>query len=175
MLLLAFAAVTAAAPDLRATELIGMSVVDPAGRRLGPIQDLIFDATDARLRLVTVHIGGREAGFHPGRFELRDGRAVLNATEAKLERVPDFGEPKWPAMRASTLIRKEVRDRLHRDAGEVVDLLVDLDERRVHHALMDLRDDWKAGAKLTRVPIEEFSLPRDLGRHAILNMVLKPR
>ncbi|HEX6265580.1 MAG TPA: hypothetical protein VFZ81_01655 [Burkholderiales bacterium] len=73
-----------------------------------------------------------------------------------------FAEPEWPATRASTLIDREAVDRLHRDFGEIRELLVDLDALRVHSAIVDRRDDWAAGEALVDVPIKAFSIPRDL-------------
>jgi sporulation protein YlmC with PRC-barrel domain len=85
------------------------------------------------------------------------------------ERAGGAPAPEWPAMRASRVLGHEVVDRYHRDAGEIVDLEVDLDAGRVEHAVIDLRDDWKPGARLVRVPLTELSLPPDLGEKIAYN------
>jgi sporulation protein YlmC with PRC-barrel domain len=70
---------------------------------------------------------------------------------------------------ASALLQKEVIDRLHRDFGEIRDLRVDLAEKRVAAALVDRRDDWTPGEALVAVPIEAFSLLRDLPDKVAIN------
>jgi sporulation protein YlmC with PRC-barrel domain len=96
-------------------------------------------------------------------FDARSG-AILG-----LEREGGAPPPVWPAMRASQLLGHEVVDRFHRDAGEIVDLDVDLAQKRIEHAVIDLRDDWKPGVRLARVPFTELSLPRDLGEKVAYN------
>jgi hypothetical protein len=50
---------------------------------------------------------------------------------------------------------------------EIVD--VDLAQKRIEHAVIDLRDDWKPGVRLAVVPLTELSLPRDLGEKVAYN------
>ena len=162
--------------ETRAGELIGAPVLNPAGEHLGEVTDIVFDARDGSIRYVVIEFGGwlglgeGEAAFSAAQLVPRGGYVMLDVPEGSLRRTPAHEEPAWPAMRATKLIEREVLDRRHRDAGEIVDLLIDLRAPRVHHALINLRDDWKPGERLVRVPIEEFSLPRDMGDHATLNI-----
>lgn len=96
-------------------------------------------------------------------FDARSGAIRRFASEPS-------GRVRYPAFRASTLLGLEVRDRLHRDAGEIVDLVIDTDANRVAYALVDLRDDWQPGRRVVPVPIETFSLTRDLANYVVLNV-----
>jgi sporulation protein YlmC with PRC-barrel domain len=165
-------------PVVRASELIGTRVVDAQGERLGEIKDVVFDTRNGKILHVTIAlghgflgIGKKEAAFSTAQLVFRNDAVMLDIPDEALRATAAFDDPTWPAMRASQLIQREVQDRLRRDSGEIVDLLVDLAERRVAHALVDVRDDWRSGEKLVTVPIEQFSLPRDMGEFATLNIV----
>lgn len=159
-----------------AGSLIGQPVLNPAGEHLGEVEDIVFDARDGAIRRVTIEFGGwlglgeGEAAFSAAQIVPREGFVTLDVPDGSLRRVPAPETVQWPAMRASALLGREVVDRRHRDAGEIVDLVVDLRANRVEHALVDLRDDWAPGRELARVPIERFSLPRDLGDRVALNV-----
>lgn len=135
--------------ETRAGQLIGDPVLNPAGEHLGEVKDIVFDARDGSIRYVVIEFGGwlglgeGEAALSAAQLVPQGGHVMLDLPEGSLRRTPALEEPAWPAMRASKLINREVVDRRHRDAGEIVDLLVDLRAPRVHHALVDLRDDWK--------------------------------
>jgi sporulation protein YlmC with PRC-barrel domain len=145
-----------------ASKIIGSVLVDARGEALGAIDDLIFDARNGALRWVVAEsiafpAGGLQpqagGGYRPGKP--RNARAM--------------SPPQWPSMRASALLGKEVIDRRHRDFGKVRDLRVDLEGARVEAALVDRRDDWMPGEALVAVPIEAFSLPRDLPDKIAIN------
>lgn len=169
----------AAAPsrlEMQASELIGTDVINASGETIGELKDLIFDARDGEIRSAVIEYGGwlgvgeRAVALPAGPLTQRGNSLVFDVTEEALRNAPNFERAIWPATRASALIDREVHDRLHRDAGEIKDLLVDLVTGRVHYALVDRRDDWKPGRDLVAVPIENFSLPRDMGRFAVLNV-----
>lgn len=94
-------------------------------------------------------------------FDARNGRLLPGARAQ--------GPLQWPAMRASQLIGHEVVDRRHRDFGEIRELVLDSQRRRISAVVIDRRDDWQAGEALVKVPIEALSLPRDLGDRIALN------
>lgn len=177
LLIAPFVALADSGPlQMRASELIGSAVFGTRGERVGEVRDVILDARDGTIRSFIIEYGGwlgigeREVALAAARLAQRGEKLVLEGTEEALRSAPAFERPVWPAMRASALINREVRDRLHRDSGEIADLALDLSAGRVHHALINLRDDWQPGRRLVAVPIEDFSLPRDMGRYAILNV-----
>lgn len=171
-LVLALASFLSQAQALRATDLLGAQVANPAGKSLGEVKDVIFNSKDGSIRSVTVQfsLGGKEAAFSAAQLVPRGDRLVLDVAQETLRHVPAFDHLEWPAMRASALLNKEVRDRLHRDAGEIVDLVVRLDQNHVSHAVLDLADDWKPGQRLVEVGIGALALPRDLGERIVLNI-----
>jgi sporulation protein YlmC with PRC-barrel domain len=150
---------------VRASDLFGSRLVDERGAALGEVEDLVFDARNGALRSVVVD--GVALPISRLRPEAGGERYVLRRTEDG--RAAAVAEPKWPAMRASLLINHEVVDRLHRDFGEIRDVVVNLDARQVRSVIIDRADDWQPGRALLTVAIEELSLPRDLGDKVALN------
>lgn len=148
--------------DVRASALLGGELARAGGDKLGGIDDLVFDARDGTLRVVVAD----GVAFSARGLQAESGKryALPEGNDARA-----FTPPAWPAMRASALIGREVIDRERRDFGEIRDLVVDLEAGRVRSALVDRRDDWAAGQALVTVPIEEFSLPRDLADKVALN------
>lgn len=165
LLLPAVPSQAADAPYVRASELFGSRLVDESGEALGEVDDLVFDARNGALRSVVVD--GLALPVSRLGSEAGGERYVLKQPDDA--RAAALGEPRWPAMRASELINHEVVDRLHRDFGEIRDALIDLDARRVRSVIIDRADDWQPGKALLTVPIEELSLPRDLGDKVALN------
>ncbi|HEX6318100.1 MAG TPA: PRC-barrel domain-containing protein [Burkholderiales bacterium] len=172
LVLLAGALLAPAAPlhadnkaQVRATELFGSRLIDKGGEALGEIGDLVFDARNGALRSVVVD----GVALPVSRLLPEAGGRRYILTEPDDTRPTAFAEPRWPSMRASRLVSHEVVDRLHRDFGEIRDVLVDLDRRRVGGVIIDRRDDWQAGQALVTVPVEALSLPRDLGDKVALN------
>lgn len=144
------------------SDLIGRELVNARGESLGTISDLVFDARNGAL----VSVVAGSLAFPANDLRPQAGRYMLRT---KYE-PRTFAEPKWPAMRASTLMEREVVDRLHRDFGEIRNLVIDLDAQKVRAAVVDRRDDWAPGETLLSVPIESFSLPRDLPEKVALNI-----
>jgi sporulation protein YlmC with PRC-barrel domain len=180
-LVLIVAALLSAAPALASattsfTELVGTEVRDARGDRLGEIKDVLFDARDGAIVALTVDYGRwlriseYEAAFAPRLFAHGGNGLQLGVAEATLRRTPAVGRPAWPLLRASDLVGREVRDRLHRDSGEMVDLVLDLEAERVESALIDLRDDWEARAVVRRVSLEQLSLPHEVGQYPTLTV-----
>jgi sporulation protein YlmC with PRC-barrel domain len=173
--LFASAAHAAAEHEALASELLGSPVVNAEGAPLGRLDGLMFDVRSGALRAVALASGGWlpfdgwEAAFAVSRLAPEAGGGYVLQQSAR--RLPPRGlvDPEWPVMRARELIGREVVDRLHRDFGEIRDLVVDVEAGRVRSALVDRRDDWAAGTALVNVPIEWFSIPRDVGETVALN------
>lgn len=170
------AAAYAAAEAVRASDLLGSPAVDEHGEPLGRVTDLVFDARDGSVSAIVLEYGGwlglgETTAAVPRQWfrSVEKGLAVLDADAQALRRAPALDAPAWPRMRASALIDREVVDRLHRDVGEVRDLVMEPGLTRVRSAFVDRRDDWLPGRSLVAVPIEWFSLPRDLDDQVTLN------
>jgi len=158
------------------TELAGTEVREAGGERLGELKDVLFDARDGTIVAFTVDYGRwlrvseYEAAFTPEQFVRAEDALELRVAEAKLRRTPPVDRPAWPLVRASDIVGREVRDRLHRDSGEMADLLLDMQHARVAGVLIDLRDEWEPRPVLRRVTLQELALPREIGQYATLGV-----
>jgi sporulation protein YlmC with PRC-barrel domain len=173
--LLSLAAPAARADPSRVSAWLGRAVVDARGERIGELKDVLFDGRDGAIVALAVEYGRwlrvaeHEAAFPRGQFSRRGAALVLALPEAALRRAPALERPQWPLVRASSVIGREVRDRLHRDAGEMSDLVMDFERGEVRYALIDLPDEW-GGGRLERVALDELALPRDIGQYVTLNV-----
>lgn len=101
------------AAEMRASDLFGKAVANTQGDSIGAVSDIIFDARGGVLTL--------EAG-------------------TTLESMPVQRRVIWPDIAARKLIHREVQDRRHRDSGEIVDVLIDLDAG--HTSALAVRIAW---------------------------------
>lgn len=171
--LLASAVVSAAFANPSApstvSELIGTRVFDASGDEIGEVKDVVFDARDGAIVALTVEYGrwlrvaSHEAAFVPGDFVRGRHGFVLQVPAAALRRTPPLGWANWPALRASYVMGREVRDRLRRDSGVMLDLVVDSAAMRISSAIIDLRDEWEERERLVRLPFPALSFPREFG------------
>jgi hypothetical protein len=151
------------------SQLIGTPVFDGSGDEIGEVKDVVFDARDGAIVALTVEYGrwlrvaSHEAAFLPGDFERRPDGLVLRLPAQALRRTPPLGWASWPALRASYVMGREVRDRLRRDSGVMVDLAIDFAEMRISSAIIDLRDEWEERERLLRLPFPAVSFPREFG------------
>ena len=163
-----------AGPRVSVSELIGRTVADANGNAIGELTDVIFDARDGTIRAVTVdygrwlHVGSREAAFPLAQISSTAKAVVLDVPERELRRAPPAERPDWPSLSAAWLIGREVRDRLHRDSGEMVDLVADLDAARIVQAVIRLPDEWAADR--ISLPLDALTLPREVGQYATLDV-----
>ena len=168
-LLFAFAPAAFCGPSRTVAELVGTPVLNRTGEKLGVVKDVVFDARDGAIVAITVEYGrwlrvaSHEAAFAPDEFAFGEGKLAIALSPAALRRAPAIGWPEWPALRASYVIGREVRDRLRRDSGEMTDLVIDLSELRVRYAVIDVRDDWEERPRLLRLPFSSFNFPREFG------------
>ena len=166
--LLAFAPAAFSSPAT-VSELIGTPVFDGGGDEIGEVKDVVFDARDGTIVALTVEYGrwlrvaSHEAAFVPGDFVSRPDGLVLRLPAAALRRTPPLGWASWPALRASYVMGREVRDRLRRDSGVMVDLALDFAAMRISSVIIDLRDEWEEHERLLRLPFPELAFPREFG------------
>ncbi len=120
----------------------------------------------------------------PGKDEL-----ILDIERSRLEAAPGFGPGNWPdwgvdsyrrsvdeyfktdrpaelgpnpqLMQASKLLGVKVEDREKRNAGEIEDLVVSLEDATVPYAVLDLDKAWSADDKLIPLPLSSFEFSTD--------------
>ncbi len=93
-----------AAPNIRASKMIGMDVKNAKGEDLGEIKDLIVDVANARVYYAVLEFGGflglgEKLFAYPVRmFKTAADRddLVLNVDEARLKAAPGFARDNWP-------------------------------------------------------------------------------
>ena len=176
-IVLALPAVAEVAGRISLSELLERPVVNEHGEAIGELTDVVFDARDGAILAVTIDYGrwlrisSHEADFAPRQVSLGGERVVLHVAERELRRMPEAQRPAWPAMSAAWLIGREVRDRLRRDSGEMIDLLADLEGARVEAAIVELPDEWQTAThERIALPLRAFTLPRDVGGYATLGV-----
>lgn len=149
--------------DMRASELIGKHVVNPQGKSLGKVEDLILDLKGGHIPHVVVSFGGvADIGdklfiFPVNAFtrdEYRD-RIVVNVERKQLSESVGFDRANWPFQppleRASRLRGKNVRLEDGK-RGEIEDVVVNLGSGRVRGVIV--AQDGRKGdePKLTLPP-----------------------
>lgn len=124
----------------------------------------------------------------------RTGNAlVLDATRAQVRAAPAFGQDDWPDLlalqrqaqrhyalqgpdgpplaRASALIGRDVRDREGRAVGQVEDLVLDLQARRLRYLVLDFDPHWSDAGKLLALPptaLQPPAAPKAAGAPLVL-------
>lgn len=131
--------------DRLASELVGMAVFNRNGERLGEIGDLALELDSAREHFALVRYGGfLGIGNEVRAFPLSwlapgkaGGRVTLDVDADELE---DVARPRPPGLLlASELLGLDVSDRNGREAGELRDLVVNLGDGRLRHAVLLLQ------------------------------------
>lgn len=125
-------------------------------------------------------------------------KMVLNVDKERFKDAPGFDKDKWPdwsdnryrsdvdryfkadtakaparsarMMRASELIGKNVDDRRGKDAGEIEDLVVNMNNGRVAFAVLDFDKAWSPDDKLLPVPLSALTFPGDKKKDLVLNV-----
>ena len=122
-------------------------------------------------------------------------KLVLNVDKDKLKAAPGFARDIWPnwltyggevdryygetvklkerpnqkLLRASELIGKNVNDRAGKDMGEIDDIVVDMNNAKIHYAVLEFDQSWNLNDKLISLPMRAFTYPADKG-DLILNV-----
>jgi len=125
-------------------------------------------------------------------------KLVLNIDKDKLKDAPGFDKGKWPEwtdnryrgqvdryfktdtakaaprsakmVRATELIGKSVDDRGGKDAGEIEDVVVNMNSGRVSYAVLDFDKAWSPDDKLVPMPLTAFTFPTDKKKDLVLNV-----
>ena len=114
-------------------------------------------------------------------------KLVLNVDKDKLKAVPGFARDIWPnwltygdevdryygetvklkewpnqkLRRASELIGKNVNDRAGKDMGEIDDIVVDMNNAKIHYAVLEFDQSWNLNDKLIALPMRAFMYTAD--------------
>lgn len=148
----------------------------------------------------TLGLGDKLFAYPINTFKTQaDGdKLVLNVDKDKLKNAPGFDQDKWPdwtdnryrgdvdryfktdtakavprnarMIRASELIGKNVDDRSGKDAGEIEDVVVNMNSGRVSYAVLDFDKAWSPDDKLLPLPLTAFTFSSDKKKDIVLNV-----
>ena len=133
---------------VRASTILGMDIDHPSGADYGVIHDLIVELRDGRVLHAEVRLDAanpvrREVPLSALRFPPAEGRAILTLYEGSAE----------SAMQASRLIGMQVRNSRNGATGRIDELVVDLNNNRVHYAVLDMQN------RLITEPLQRLEFP----------------
>ena len=155
--------------DFRLTRLIGTAVVDPAGRALGPVRDLVVDATSYQVSQMFIASGDRVAAYPlSGRApKVLDGKVMLELDAAQLAALPAAAPPAAPgSVLASSLLKGSIVDSSGKDVGTLEEVVVSVERAKVHYAVAQFTPNWVQEGKLVALPLREVK-PASGGRLAM--------
>jgi len=148
----------------------------------------------------TLGLGDKLFAYPVSAFKTQaDGdKLVLNVDKDRLKNAPGFDKDKWPdwtdnryrgevdryfksdtakaaprnarMVRATELIGKDVHDRSGKGAGEIEDVVVNMNSGRVSYAVLDFDKAWSPDDKLLPMPLTAFTFPSDKKKDIVLNV-----
>jgi sporulation protein YlmC with PRC-barrel domain len=158
-------------PAMHAVRLIGSSVWDAQGRRIGWIDDLVLDINNRRVHCALLAVPRlwnvwAEVFAHPlSRFGRSAGGTLVfdsgRDRAAVVATLDDIGSSGWSRpperlVRASTLLGMPVVDQRGAKAGEIHDLVIDAASGQILHAVIAFGPATGGHARLARLPIDRL-------------------
>jgi sporulation protein YlmC with PRC-barrel domain len=165
--------------DARVSELIGRRVMDPSGKDLGEVEDLLETAGRDQRPVVVLSIGGlldvgdkwHSASLDQLRLASDNERLVLDKTKAEVEAAPDFdyvpmmGERSHqPGVRGPNtansvgrLLGATVVDEAGESIGEIKDVVVSTGEQGTR-AVVGLDEDARSEGRLVAIPFDALHI-----------------
>lgn len=91
---------------IKASSIIGTSVVDPADENLGDIKEIVIDPASGRVAYAVVSLGGFlgmgaklfAIPFSSFKYHQDENNYVLDVPKDKLKKAPGFDTNHWPSM-----------------------------------------------------------------------------
>lgn len=167
---------------VRLSKLDGVNIYDNESKKIGEVKDVVLDPSSGQVQHAVVSIGGvMGIGDKEHAVPLKDlkvySRAADDSVPAKvtLASGPDNLPPAKkqekdsPHVLGSKLIGTDVNDAEGKDAGEIEDLVVDLQSGQVQYALMEFDKAWSLNDKLVAFKMSEFQRDKD-GKDLVLNV-----
>lgn len=153
--------------DERFTELKGRSLIDPQGKVLGQIADVVTDASGTKAVSAVVNVGGSGASSValPLQGAARSGgNYVLPSGAAALGPAPAGGK------RLSEQIGKPLVDARGKEVGKVRDMVVNLASGKIRYAVAEFEPAWIAAGYL--VPIKVPGEDRKIELNALTGSMI---
>jgi sporulation protein YlmC with PRC-barrel domain len=152
--------------DERFTDLKGRSLLDPQGKVLGQIVDVVTDAAGTKALHALVDAGGSASSVAlPLQGATRNGaNYVLPSGAAALAPAPAGGK------RLSEQIGKGLVDPRGKEVGKVREMVVNLGNGKVHYAVAEFEPAWIAAGYL--VPIKVPGDDRKIDLNALTGSLI---
>lgn len=152
--------------DERLTELKGRSLIDPQGKVLGQIVDVVTDAAGTRALYAMVDVGGSASSVAlPLRGATRSGgNYVIPSGAAALTPAPAGGK------RLSEQIGRGLVDPRGKEVGKVREMVVNLANGKVRYAVAEFEPAWIAAGYL--VPIKVPGEDRKIDLNALTGSMI---
>jgi sporulation protein YlmC with PRC-barrel domain len=146
------------ARDAHASGLLSDPVANAQGRRIGTLDDLLVDVYAGRVRYALIDRGRRSFAYPATALQpdIRSGGVVLG--EGRTSASAPGTERHGRLVGATHLIGREVRFADGRPAGELRDLVFDLESGAVLYALVAYEPTW--GDAPVGVPFSRLAIPR---------------
>ena len=175
------AAATHPLKAVRLSKLEGLNIYDGNAKRIGEVEDLVVDAASGRVLHALISIGGvmgvgdKHYVAPLGQLKVFSRSAEDNAPlKVELGTTPDSLEAAKPLDKDSPyvlgtkLLGTDVDDSGGHDAGEIEDLIVDLQAGEAKVALIEFEKGWSLKDKLVAFPVAE--LKRGKGKDLMLDV-----
>jgi sporulation protein YlmC with PRC-barrel domain len=175
------AAATHVLKAVRLSKLEGVNIHDGDGKRIGEVEDVVVDAASGRILHALVSIGGvMGVGDKHYVVPLKQLQVYSRSAEDNTPLKIQLGTPvdsleaakpldkDSPYVLGTKLLGTDVDDSGGRDAGEIEDLIIDLQAGEAKVALIEFEKEWPLGDKLVVVALPE--LQRGKGKDLLLDV-----
>ncbi|HYI06044.1 MAG TPA: PRC-barrel domain-containing protein [Reyranella sp.] len=159
---------------VRLSKLEDVNIYDSNSKKIGEVEDLVLDPASGRVLHALVSIGGvMGVGDKDYAVPLKQLRVFSRSAEdgvpvkVELGAAPDSLTPAKrldkdsPYVMGTKLIGSNVNDSGGKEAGEIEDLIVDLQEGIARVALVEFEKDWSLGDKLVAFPLADLRRDQD--------------
>jgi sporulation protein YlmC with PRC-barrel domain len=154
---------------VRLSKLEGANIYDSNAKKVGEIEDLVLDPSSGRILHALISIGG-VMGVGDKQYVVPTkqlkvfSRSAEDSVPVKVElgAAPDSLTPAKqldkdsPYVMGTKLIGSDINDSSGEDAGEIEDLIVDLQASEARIALVEFEKDWSVGDKLVAIPMTDL-------------------
>ncbi len=168
------AAATHELKAVRLSKLEGVNIYDSNSKKIGEVEDLVLDPSSGRILHALISIGGvmgvGDKQYMVPTKQLKvfsrsaeDGvpmKVELGAAPESLTSAKPLDKDS-PYVLGTKLIGSDINDSSGKDAGEIEDLIVDLQAGEARIALVEFEKDWSVGDKLVAFPMTDLRRDKD--------------
>jgi sporulation protein YlmC with PRC-barrel domain len=162
----------AAASEARASELLSAPVIDQRGARIGSIGQLVVDVDNDVVRYALIERDERDFAYPFTALRRAPGDGFIVDEGRTIAAAPGTASRHGRLVGAAALIGREVRFAGGDRAGDVRDLVVDLESGEVERVLVAYEPVM--GDPLVSIPLARMRIPAD-DRPIVLERDVEPR